>query len=233
MLEQATARGACCAQIAADALDRFERRPFLGTRAAQDKSFTFNSYGEVAHMTFDVLMGLRTAGCPNRARALFCAPISPVYTVAMLGAQMCGCVLVPIHAALEPAALSHILERTCPAVVFLTLEMVASMSAACKANKLSPVFILLPSTVGSLPTYTPAPAGAPPPRPAAPVDITQLASFGARERRGRTSIADLGIQKVLLTEVCAVLYTSGSTGVPKGVVFSEELCLPRCGLLFH
>lgn len=88
VLEQAQARGVCCAQLSLDALNRFANQPFLGTRTPSESAFKFNSYAEVGAMALDTMFGLRTAGCPNRSRALFCAPLSPTYTAAMLGAQV-------------------------------------------------------------------------------------------------------------------------------------------------
>lgn len=100
--------------------------------------------------------------------------------------------IVPVQSTLDVAALTHIIDRTCPSVVLHSSDCEAKLKEACKAAKTMALFVTLPSHVGLLATYAPAEASVPPYRPspsAASVDITQICALGARERRVRATHA--------------------------------------------
>lgn len=202
------ARGATCALLVKEAATRFASRPFLGLRRPDEPAFRWRSYGDVAAEAESLAAALTRAGVPSRQPAVLCADLCPAYVSATLGLLLRGCVLVPLHGALDEAALAQVLQLTSPAVCLVASAYVSKLLAATRQVGKRPLVVLLPDDFG-LSLEPPAAAAA---------EVTSLDALLAAAA-GQPAPPPPPLQP---SDVSAVLFTSGSTGRPKGAMFTGQ-----------
>jgi crotonobetaine/carnitine-CoA ligase len=123
------------------------------------------------------------------------APNSEAYAILFLALASVGAVLVPVNPELGTAEAGYVFNHAEVSAVACTAETLATARAASAELARQPWFVLLEGTVPAVPNFT---------------DVLNSASVRALP------------DDVTADDTCAILYTSGTSGLPKGVMHSQR-----------
>jgi crotonobetaine/carnitine-CoA ligase len=153
------------------------------------------TYGEAVELVARTGRALRTRGITKGDRVAVMAPNSDAYVILFLALARVGAVLVPVNPEFGAAEAGYVFNHATVSAVACTAETLAIARAACAGMAPQPWFVLLEGATADVPTFT---------------DLLTSAPGG--------SLPD----DATADDACLILYTSGTTGFPKGVMHSQR-----------
>jgi crotonobetaine/carnitine-CoA ligase len=160
------------------------------------------TFGEVWRRATEVAAGLRERDVSPGDRVALFLENTPEFLIVWFAARLIGAIAVPMNIAARGRTLEHYLRLTTPRVVVAQDDLATLIPRALHAVSLeTEIFLVgreqLPRELNELP------------------GVHRFASLAHADAEG-------SFHEVAPTDAAAVLFTSGTTGVSKGVTFSER-----------
>ena len=166
----------------------------------KDQIFTYSQVQRRVEQTAGALLGL---GIGSGERVAVYLPKQPETVFSLFGAAAAGACFVPINPLLKPRQVAYILTHCGVKVLITSAARLTSLVGICHACPDLQAIVLVDD------------------------QLPEEASSIPQRLVGRTAFYhlcdnDLAPQRRIHTDMAAILYTSGSTGNPKGVVLSHR-----------
>ena len=196
-----------------DRASRLGEKPFLWGK--QDGQYRPVTWAAAAHDVRLIAGGLRSLGIGSGDRVCLVAENRPEWVIADLAIMSVGAITVPDHVTHNVEAHRHVLENS-GAVAVIAARAPSAVRVLAAANQVE--------SVRTLVAVDPA---------LAPAGSVDLLSWDELLARGPCNTDDISkcIAAIGPDDLACLIYTSGATGVPKGVMTSHRNILTNCGAL--
>ena len=189
---------------------RLGDRPFLWAKI--DGVYRPCTWSSVCEQTIAVAHGLKAAGVKPGDRVMLVAENRPEWFIADMAIMTIGAIAVPAYTTNTTLNHLHILNDSGSTVAIVSTPQLAKrvISAASEANHKITVYVMdepekaIPSNVPTLPWFDLVAAGAGQTEPPEDADVLKR------------------------DDVCALIYTSGTGGLPRGVMLTHGNILCNC-----
>lgn len=143
------------------------------------------------------------------------------YLAVVLSCIMQGLIILPVHGALVASELEHIIRKTNPSFFFVSSSYFPKIATAVKCVDGSRKPTVIEITTSSLAKPGEIPVVASSHKVEVESQFEQILSLDEVREKGRKrfeSKEELKVIPLAKQEISAVLFTSGSTGIPKGAI---------------
>lgn len=214
---QKTAHGNTSLDLLENAFKIFENSPFIIYRSIQTNLFISMTYGQMAMKCLTLAhywkQFVKDANNDNRPIILLICDTSPAYISCLLTGILLQSVVYPINGSLAIDTIQHILKATNPSIIVIGQQYLNKLSSILTPQQKQISLIIDQNEEQFNPTLD---------SHNDIISLTKALQFGEENQIDISPSCDLSNKTV-----SAILSTSGSTGVPKGAMFTEELIIPN------
>lgn len=154
------------------------------------------SYKELYFRSILFSQKLKAAGIKTRDRVLIFSENSIAFYIAYFGIWQIGAIAVPVNIFLHPKELSYIIKDSDPVAIFCSKNLYRNIEVLVEEKYLEKLPQIFTSDNLDFQTQVP--------------------------NKIEETYPDFKIEKLATDELCLLLYTSGTTGTPKGVMLSSR-----------
>ena len=214
---QNTAYGKTTYELIENAFKLFDSSPFLVYRCLETNKFVSLTYGEMATKCKTLRKYWKdfvpNANNDNRPFILLIANTSPAYICCLLTGLLLQSVVVPIDGTLTIEAIKSILSTTNPSIIVVSEQYFDKVSEIVSSNE-KILLMIIHQNEEQFQSIT--------------NNNDKVISLTKALELGEKNVISIDpLYKLSTKTISAILSTSGSTGFPKGAIFTEELLVPN------
>ena len=179
-------------------------QPFLG--AKRNGAYQYETYRQVAEKVEQFAAALCERGIEPQDRVAQISNNRPEWVVTDLGTMRAGAIHVPLYSTVSPEAFSYILNDSQCRLLVLETPDHYELLKQCEGQlpNLEGAIVLCPFQPGELKTRL--------------WSWQEFLDLGAQALAGHKSTLEERTAALRATDVCSLVYTSGTTGEPKGAM---------------
>ncbi len=191
-----------------DSMQKYSSEPLI-TLPGDQITLT---YSDAAEVVARIMLRLTMQKLSNGDRILVYSALHIEQLALFWAAANLGIIVVPIDYTWPKAILQKLLDDVLPQIIFCDCKRLPELTAILTQNL--PV-VVFDDVAGNL-----------------PLDCLAISFLAWLDENSLDSLPRVDAPKIRPEDIATILYTSGSTGMPKGVVLSHE-ALYRSGLLYR